>query len=345
MGNDVYYTRLFSLIAILASCVFHQSASAIWPDSGQPPARVVNSESCFAGPFENYDGWLGYLRGSASNRQVSIVEKRIGEERYKHAKSALDCQRFQYVVGDITVEGFSIRPAASLDGELPVIIYNRGGNAAHARLEFRTLFQRLFPLAEKGFFVIATQYRGSGLKGENINPGTDEFGGADIDDVMALFDLIDDSPFTDKSRIGMLGWSRGAIMSFLAATRTDRLSAMVVGGAPTDLEKELKARPKMESVFEARIPNYSRDKRAALDNRSVLRWADRLPRTLPILILHGRLDKSVTVNSALSLARELQFLNVPYRLVVYENGNHSLLNNQDSSNVEIANWFNSKLSK
>lgn len=345
MSNHVCYGRLFCLAAVLASCAFHQSALAASPEGGQPPAKVLNSESCFVGPYEAFDSWLDHLRESASKRQVAIVEKRIGEERYDHAKSALDCQRFQYLVGDITVEGFSIRPASSLDGELPVIIYNRGGNAAHARLEIHTLFQRLFPLAEQGFFVIATQYRGSGLKSEGINAGKDEFGGADVNDVMALFDLIDDSPFADKDRIGMFGWSRGAIMSFLAATRTDRLSALVVGGAPTDIERELEARPEMESVFEARIPNYGNDRKSALESRSVLRWADRLPNSLPILILHGASDKNVTLDSALNLARELQILSIPYRLVVYENGNHSLLNHRESVNDEIANWFNSKLSK
>ncbi len=345
MSNSVRCTMLLSSIAIVASCAFHQSALTASPEDGQSRAKVRNSQSCFVGPYDNFDSWLNHLRESVSKREVAIVEKRIGEERYDHAKSALDCQRFQYLVGDITVEGFSIRPASSPDGELPVIIYNRGGNAAHSRLEFRTLFQRLFPLAEQGFFVMATQYRGSGLKGQDINAGKDEFGGADVDDVMALFDLIDDSPFADESRIGMFGWSRGAIMSFLAATRTDRLSALVVGGAPTDIEKELEARPKMESVFEARMPNYSNDKKAALDSRSVLRWADRLPNSLPILILHGASDRNVTLDSALNFARELQTLSIPYRLVVYENGSHSLLNHRESVNDEIASWFDSKLRK
>lgn len=345
MSNQDRYGQLFRLATILVSYAFHQSAMAAAPEGRQSPAKVLNSESCFVGPYDAFDSWLDHLRESASKRQVAIVKKRIGKERYDHAKSALDCQRFQYLVGDITVEGFSVRPVSSHDSKLPVIIYNRGGNAAHARIEIHTLFQRLFPLAEQGFFVIATQYRGSGLRGEGIDAGKDEFGGADVNDVMALFDLIDDSPFADKGRIGMLGWSRGAIMSFLAATRTDRLSALVVGGAPSDIERELEARPEMESVFEARIPNYVNDRKAALESRSVLRWADRLPKSLPILILHGSSDKNVTLDSALNLAGELKILSIPFRLVVYENGNHSLLSHREAVNVEIANWFNNKLKK
>lgn len=343
MGTNIRGAVRFSLLAVLASCVPYQSVPATPPESDQFSAKVTRSESCFTGPHEDFDTWLDHLRGSVSTRQVTIVERRIGEERFNSAKETLDCQRFQYRVGDITVEGYSVRPKTAFREELPVVIYNRGGNASHARLELHTLFQRLFPLAEHGFFVIASQYRGSGLEGENINPGRDEFGGADVDDVMALFDLIDESPFTDKNRIGMLGWSRGAIMSFLAATRTDRLSAMAVGGAPTDIEKELKVRPQMESVFEARMPGYANDRSAALASRSVLRWADKLPTSLPILILHGQADKSVTVNSALSLAGELQTLSIPYRLVVYENGSHSLLNKREPVNDEIVDWFNSKL--
>ncbi len=45
--------------------------------------------------------------------------------------------------------------------------------------------------------------------------------------------------------------------------------------------KELEIRPAMEKVFEARIPNYSSNKVAALAERSVLLWPEQLPADLP----------------------------------------------------------------
>jgi len=323
------------------------ASSALWQSAAAGPAQdhgdIVSSESCFRAPYNNFDSWLDHAQESEPKSLVSVVEKRIGRERFDHALESLICERFRYRVDGITVEAYSIRPSSSGNTKLPVVIYNRGGNASYGRIEFHALFQRLFPLAEKGFFVLASQYRGSEPDETNVNGGQDEFGGSDVNDVMALFSLIDRSPFADKDRIGMLGWSRGAIMSFLAATKTDRLSALIVGGAPSDLEKGLQARPEMEQVFAARIPNYVTDKEAALASRSVLRWADRLPKSLPILVLHGASDNRVALDSALDLANELKNQEIPFRLVVYENGNHSLLNHRVSVNQEIVNWLNANL--
>lgn len=340
---------LLAFTITAASCTSGHLTEANVLDSASigeplPAATITSSKSCFTGPFKSYDTWLKRLRESNKNFNAATFESRIPRERYDRAESQLDCQLFLYTVGEVTVVGYSVRPI-SHQYALPVIIYNRGGNASHAKINFRTLFNRIIPLAEQGFFVIASQYRGSGLEREGIDPGVDEFGGKDVDDVMAIFDLIDKSPYTDKSRIGMFGWSRGAIMSFLAATRTDRLSALVVGGAPSDILEEVKTRPVMERVFEARIPNYNNNRESALKSRSVLYWAEKLPKSLPILILHGQADKNVTINSALNFAVELQKQEIPYRLVVYENGSHALLEVNQQVNSEVAQWFADKLSK
>lgn len=308
----------------------------------KPATKILNSRSCFSGTFESYDTWAGKLAEKNPQFDRAAFEGRIPRERYDQAKSQLACQRFTYNVGSIVVEGYSVGPSP-LEGTLPVVIYNRGGNGAHARITFGSLFDRIFPLAENGYFVIASQYRGSRPQRNGVNIGVDEFGGQDVDDVMALFDIIDDLPFTDTSRIGMFGWSRGAIMSFLAATRTDRLSAIVVGGAPTDIFKELEIRPEMERVFQARIPNYVDNKAAALRSRSVLFWTDRLPKSTPILILHGQSDDRVSVNSALGFAGELQKQNIPYRLMIFENGSHSLREFNSQVNDAIVRWFEDNL--
>lgn len=306
------------------------------------PESIVESRSCFTGAFESYESWLSQLAESNVDFDRIRFEKRISKEQFDNAKSKLICRRILYDVDGVTVVGYLVHPAAQ-KGPLPVVIYNRGGNGSHARINRLSIFDHIFPLAESGYFVIASQYRGSGFKRDGLDTGKDEFGGKDVNDVLALFDLIDQLPAADSSRIGMFGWSRGAIMSFLAATRTDRLSAIVVGGAPTDILREVEVRPEMERVFEARIPDFSDNRTEALKDRSVLYWAEKLPASTPILILHGQSDSKVTVNSALDLAAELQLRGIPYRLVVYENGTHSLLEYKQQVNAEILNWFSEKL--
>jgi dienelactone hydrolase len=73
--------------------------------------------------------------------------------------------------------------------------------------------------------VVGSQYRGAAG-----SEGKDEFGGADLNDVMNLLPLLEALPNADPSRIGMAGFSRGALMTYLALTKTDRIKAAVVAG-------------------------------------------------------------------------------------------------------------------
>ena len=173
--------------------------------------------------------------------------------------------------------------------------------------------------------------------------GVDEFGGDDVDDVLALLAIIDRLPGVDENRIGMLGWSRGGMMSLLAATRTTRLKALVVGGTPTDLAAELALRPEMERVFRARIPGYDTNRTAALQARSAVHFAASMDPALPILILHGARDNRVSVDSARKLANVLSRLQRPHRLIVYDEGSHGLLEHNPTVVADIIAWFRAKL--
>lgn len=340
------FLGLLFLASASFCCAAENLTDATVPDVGDSehssPASIVESQSCFTGPFESYESWISGFAKSNPEFDRERFKKRIPKQYFDSVRSELNCQKFLYDVDSVTVEGYLVHPK-SYRGTLPVVIYNRGGNGSHARLKFGSLFSHVFPLAENGNFVIASQYRGSGFRRKGLDTGEDEFGGKDVEDVLALFDLIDASPVADPNRIGMFGWSRGAIMSFLVATRSDRVAAIAVGGAPTDILKEVAVRPEMERVFEARIPNYAADREAALKSRSVMFWAEKLPKSTPILILHGQSDANVTVNSALDLAAELQLREIPYRLVIYENGTHALFEYEQQVNTELLNWFKEKL--
>lgn len=337
---------LLFLASTSFSCAAESLTDTTVPAAGDsetsPPASIVESRSCFTGAFESYESWVSGFAESDPEFDRKRFEKRIPKHYFDRAKLELNCQRFLYDVDGVTVEGYLVHPK-SYRGRLPVVIYNRGGNGSHARIKFGSLFTHAFPLAESGNFVIASQYRGSGFRRNGVDTGEDEFGGKDVEDVLALFDLIDASPVADPNRIGMFGWSRGAIMSFLVATRSDRVAAIAVGGAPTDILKEVAVRPEMERVFVARIPNYAADREAALKSRSVMYWAEKLPKSTPILILHGQSDANVTVNSALDLAAELQLREIPYRLVIYEKGTHALFEYKQQVITELLNWFEEKL--
>ncbi len=301
--------------------------------------------SCFSGTRSSYDDWAESVSSKSKDANLATFYRRFPEAEYETYMNALDCNFITYPVGDLTIRGIYVRPKDHDDKDLPVLIVNRGGNGPYRAWNFSRLFQRVLPLANAGYVVIGSQYRGSRKGDDPLIYGSDEFGGEDLNDVLALFDLIDELPGADGSRIGMYGWSRGGFMALMVATKTGRLKAMAVGGTPTDLTAELESRPEMEQVFRARIPNYDENMHDALEARSAVRWADEIDADLPILILHGEHDDRVTLNSALRLADVLGARQHPHKLVTYEGGSHGLLEHNKEVIDELLAWFGAYLAE
>lgn len=330
-------------LCLLPACAQTNRAPIESTTAVSRPLPFSLGPSCFAGIRNNYDDWANSVVGQNPDRSLELFETRFPRNDYEKYKRDLDCNYISYPVGDLVIRGIYARPKQVAAEKLPVVIINRGGNGSFGAWNTNRLFHSALPLASEGFVVIGSQYRGSQKGVRRTNDANDEFGGSDVDDVLALFDVVDNTPGIDPNRIGMSGWSRGGMMTFIVATKTDRLRAIAVGGTPTDLAAELLHRPEMERVFRARIPNYDANKEAALADRSALKWPDEIDPDLPILILHGEADESVTVASAEKMAKALQALGRPVKLVVYEGGTHGLMEYKQEFNRELATWFKEHL--
>ncbi len=182
-----------------------------------------------------------------------------------------------------------------------------------------------------------SQYRGASAR-LTSNNGADEFGGADVQDVTALVDVAADIPMADTSNIALVGWSRGAMQSYLAARELDNVQAIVGIAGVADLEKELNWRLMMEKVCRGRIPDYDNSKSAALAARSVINWLDELP-DAPVLLLHGSEDKRVNPEQSRLLAAALDNVGHKNKLVIYEGDNHGLVKNRQTMQQEVIAWL------
>lgn len=236
-----------------------------------------------------------------------------------------------YMSDGLKVGGLLIKPKKP--GKYPCIIYNRGGNRKFGQLLVATAARRLGRLANEGYIVIASNYRGHG-----INEGQEEFGGDDVNDVLNLIDVLKEVDSADTEKIGMYGWSRGGMMTYLALTKTDQILAACVGGAPSDLT--VIDRPEMETnVYAELIPNYETNKKEELQKRSAVYWADKFPKNTPILMLHGNSDWRVKSTNSLNLALEFEKYRVPYRLKVFEGGDHGISEYREDVDREMLDWF------
>ena len=75
------------------------------------------------------------------------------------------------------------------------------------------------------------------------------------------------------------------------------------------------------------------------EQRSVVLWADRMSPITPLLVMHGVGDKKVDPEHSLYLALELQRLQRPYKLVLYDGADHVLAGRRKESNADMRWWL------
>jgi dipeptidyl aminopeptidase/acylaminoacyl peptidase len=227
-------------------------------------------------------------------------------------------ERIEYLSDGLRVVGY--RAAPTVGGNLPVVIENRGGNRDFGQWTDASAVGRLGRMAGWGYLVLASQYRGV-----DGGEGREEFGGADVNDVLSLLPVVESDPRADTARIGMVGWSRGGMTTYLVLRRTNRIKAAVLGSAIADLFQTAENRPPMEqNVFSELIPDYWETREQALTDRSAIYWVDQLPKQTPLLLLQGSADWRVEPTQTLRMAAALFEAMHPFRLVFFEGGDHGL---------------------
>ena len=292
---------------------------------------IVKAQDCFE----------KYLASYLTNGQKTVSPLSAGSESKAPAYA---CHRFLYKVDDVYVEGFAIQPNLKSDTKLPAIIFNRGGNRSLAAIDQRIVLRLMLPLAEQGFVVIASQYRGfRRWEGdEALTLGQDEFGGSDVHDVKALLPILDGMAAVDPHRIGMFGISRGGHMTYMAAKENPRIKSIAVWAGVTDFVTD-QSRKDMEPLYEELIPNYRADTERVMQERSVLYWLESLNKQMPILLLHGDADARVPVSMSTRLAKKLAERGHPHKLLIYSGDDHGLSMHSKEAIGEIGTWFKATL--
>jgi dipeptidyl aminopeptidase/acylaminoacyl peptidase len=245
----------------------------------------------------------------------------------------VEIKSITYLSDGLKVKGYLVVPKEGT--KLPCVIYNRGGTREFFALNDASTATLLARVASWGYIVAASQYRGNG-GGE----GKEEFGGKDVNDVLNLIPLLKSLPRADATRIGMYGWSRGGMMTYLALAKTDRIAAAVVADGTADAFDGIKRRPELDNyVFPGLIPNYADDKEAALAARSAVRWPEKLHKKTPILLLHGSADRRVHPTEALTMASKLYESKHPFRFVMFEGGDHELTEHREEVDRLVKDWL------
>jgi len=256
----------------------------------------------------------------------------LWKEGYEYLDD-IEVSTITYLSDGLKIKGLIAKPKEP--GAYPCIIYNRGGNREFGALKIGHGAITLGKIAKEGYVVIASQYRGNGG-----SEGVEEFGGKDVNDITILPEVLKEVEGADTTKIGMYGWSRGGMMTYIALTNMEKIKAAAVGGAPSDAFATMRDRPKMETrVMAALIPEYSENKEEELSKRSAIQWADKFSKDVPVLMMHGNADWQVKPENSLRLAMEFDKFRIPYRLIIFEGGNHGLSQHKSEVHQQVINWF------
>jgi hypothetical protein len=95
---------------------------------------------------------------------------------FEHLKE-LNFYFITYQSDSLKVKGIIVEPKK--EGKYPVVIFNRGGNRDFAPLNIGTIMNYTSKLAAQGYVIIGSNYRTE-----------DEFGGAEINDVLYLTETV-----------------------------------------------------------------------------------------------------------------------------------------------------------
>lgn len=218
-------------------------------------------------------------------------------------------ERADFELAGTRVEAIITRPAAEGKSAGLLLI------AGHSRTAADMLPQ-MVRLARAGFATMAVSQPGYGKStgpADFAGPGT-------FAAIKAASERFAGAPYVDSARMGVYGYSRGALAAAELATRTDLFKAAVLGGGIYDFQSahDQIVLPGIRANMEAE---------AGLDDEAV-RFRSPIEDVAgldgPVLIVHGAEDRNAPLAQAMALADRLKSAGREHELIVIPGRDHAL---------------------
>lgn len=238
--------------------------------------------------------------------------------------------KFSYSSDGYEVKAYISIPLHCIETATPTkcIIYNRGGNSNIGLLSNEDTAQIC---SATNRIVIASQYRGA-----DGGTGVDQFGGDDINDIIKLIDLCDNTfGFVDMNDLCIAGVSRGGMMSYMVARQDKRVKGIIAISAVSDLFQAYEERDDMKIMLENYIGGTPESAPDEYKKRSAIYWADEID--VPTLIIHSKQDEQVSYSQADAMYNKLKLTNKNCNLIAYEDNTHGL-HKDDGKKIFV--WLN-----
>jgi polyketide synthase 12 len=208
-----------------------------------------------------------------------------------------------------------------------VVVHTSGlGGALNTAGQYVSLVEH-GPLLARGYAVFTVDQRGAPGHGEKYARMAD-MGGGEVSDLAAAARYLSTLPTIDKSRLAIMGTSRGAYAALLAACRAPELwkAAVLAMGfyePVTFVQTERRERPDSSPLREHASRRWEDLERYFSDEpRQPLQQLGKV--RAPLMVIHGDADGFVGVDQAMQLQRAAQAAGVPTELEVIAGMDHDV---------------------
>ncbi|MFP4497557.1 MAG: alpha/beta hydrolase family protein [Vulcanimicrobiota bacterium] len=248
---------------------------------------------------------------------AKTADGKLVEKKPFGKKDGVEITKIIYMSDGLKVSGllFTEKPSE----KLPCVIFAHDGISGISK-EHRLASIRL---AKQGFAVFSPSYRG-----EDDSEGEIEIAKGEVRDVLNAMVMLSDLPQVDKDKIGFAGFSHGALISMLAASRTAKVKAVVAGYGVMDIYKWWDYLKENDKIGKDRITRQTygdgpEDRPVSFKIRNAVSYVDKIK--APVLILQGEKDDIVPPGQAKYLKQALDKHKIRNKMVIYPNCLHGFI--------------------
>ena len=271
---------------------------------------VVQSRTSLdeVGEIVRYD-----LQSNELQTLTSYSQQLLGES------PAAEWERIDIERGGYTIEAWLLKPRDFDESrQYPVVLDIHGGPNGHYGYAFTPLHELL---ATNGFLLVYSNPRGSSSYGREFTQQvTEDWGGEDYLDLMAVLDKVLERPYADATRTGISGYSYGGYMTAWTIGQTDRFKAAVCGAPCFDLES-MYGTSDISHVFgELQWGGPPHESKEWYERHSPSTYAHRC--TTPTLIVHGEADERCPIGQGEQMFIALKKAGCDVEFARYPGGAH-----------------------
>ena len=218
------------------------------------------------------------------------------------------------------VNGLLVKPASYRKGDrYPAILWIHGGPNLQDQYEFR-IEREVF--AANGYVVFTANYRGSTGRGDAYSKSIfADWGKREVRDLLAMADRVVAMGIADPNRLGIGGWSYGAILTNYSIASDTRFRA-AVSGAGSSMQIGMYGVDEYVAQYDAELGQPWKNQAAWIKVSYPFFHADRI--TTPTLFMGGDKDFNVPVVGSEQMYQALRSIGVETELVIYPGQHHAI---------------------